>query len=74
MKIYGIGRQGEFGDIADDKPDGKKPPFIDIIGTMKWNAWKENEGVDREIAQKATIKLLHDLLREYDYEWAIEDP
>ena len=74
MKIYGIGRQGEFGDVTDEKPDGKKPSFVDIIGTMKWNAWKENEGVDRVIAQKATIKLLHDILREYKFESAIEDP
>ena len=32
MRLYGLSRQAEFGDIAEDKPGGAKPAFYDLVG------------------------------------------
>ena len=31
LKLYGLSRQGYFGDRKDEYKNGKKPPFYDII-------------------------------------------
>ena len=39
--LYGLSKQGMFGDRADDKPNGNKKSAFDILGRMKYNAWEK---------------------------------
>ena len=44
MKLYGVSRQAAYGDIADNKPDGAKPSFYDMVGNWMYNAWLAEKG------------------------------
>ena len=74
LKIYGLGAQGVYGDRADDKPNGKKPDFWDVIGLWKWEAWGNYKGTPMGVAQKACNELMHDVLNEFDLAYKIPDP
>ena len=63
-----------YGDRTDEKPNGEKPPFWDIVGVWKWEAWESYRGTPMEVAQKACNKLMHDLLIEYNMGDKIPDP
>ena len=50
LKLYGMGMQGSQGDQTKEKPS-----FIDLIGSMKWEAWEDYKGIDKVFVQKMFI-------------------
>ena len=57
LKLYSAGRQGKFGDNKDPKPG-----MFDIVGKMKWNAWKDREGQDPEACKREFIEMAKAIL------------
>lgn len=57
LKLYSAGRQGKFGDNNDPKPG-----MFDIVGKLKWNAWKDRSGQDQEECKKEFIEMAKAIL------------
>ena len=74
LRLYGLSRQGYFGDRKDEYKNGKKPAFYDIIKLWQWEAWESFRGTDKKLAQKAANNLMHELLVEFGYAHVIPDP
>lgn len=63
LKLYSSGRQGKFGDNKDPKPG-----MFDIVGKLKWSAWKEREGQDQEECKREFIQRAKAILAK-DKKW-----
>ena len=74
LKLYGLSRQGFFGDRKDSHKNGEKPSVFDFIELWKWEAWESYRGTDKILAQKGAVKLMDDILREFDYGHVVPDP
>ena len=74
LKFYGLSRQGEFGDRRDEYKEGEKPSFLDFVALWKWESWESYRGTDKVIAQKASVVIMHEILKEFGYEKLIPDP
>ena len=70
--MYGWARQGLFGDVGDDKPDGVQPSSFDFVNRMKWNSWDSKRGMEKEDALKSVINLMETLLKENGLEYKIK--
>lgn len=42
LKMYSAGKQGKAGDCKDPKPG-----MFDVVGKIKWQAWKDRTGQDQ---------------------------
>ena len=59
LKLYGLGMQGSEGNQT-----GEKPAFYDVIGGLKFEAWEDYRGIDKEYVQKMFIVFASKLLTE----------
>ena len=50
LKLYGMGMQGEHGDQIKEKPS-----IFDVIGGLKWEAWEDYRGIDKQFIHKMFI-------------------
>lgn len=57
LKLYSAGRQGKYGDNKDPKPG-----MFDIVGKLKWNAWKDRTGQDQEECKREFIEMAKEIL------------
>lgn len=46
--LYGLYKQGKEGNVHTARPTG----MLDFKGKAKWDAWKANEGMSKQEAQK----------------------
>lgn len=56
LKLYALYKQGSEGDVH-----GEAPGFMDFVGRAKYEAWKEQQGMDQDAAREAYVKLVNDL-------------
>jgi diazepam-binding inhibitor (GABA receptor modulator, acyl-CoA-binding protein) len=56
--LYGYYKQTTVGDC-----DISKPSFFDVKGTSKYDAWKENEGMEKKTAMQRYIRKAKTLLK-----------
>ncbi len=56
LKLYALYKQGSEGDVHGDAPG-----FMDFVGRAKYEAWKEQQGMDQDAAREAYVKLVNDL-------------
>ena len=63
LKMYGLVKQAEVGDI-----NRKKPGMFDLKGQFKWKAWKGFEGTSKEDAMQQFIDLADELLGKYAHD------
>ena len=52
LSLYANGRQGKLGDNNDPKPG-----MFDIAGKIKYKAWMELKGTDRNQAKKKVLEI-----------------
>lgn len=50
LRLWGLGKQGMYGDINEDAPGGIKPWFGDVVGVWKYDAWEKIKGTDQVFA------------------------
>lgn len=50
LGLYGLYKQGTAGDAK-----GERPPFYQVEGRAKWDAWKGREGMPQEQAKQAYV-------------------
>ena len=46
LRLWGLGKQGMYGDLNEDAPGGIKPWFGDVVGVWKYEAWEKIKGTD----------------------------
>ena len=63
LKMYGLVKQAEVGDI-----NRKKPGMFDLKGQFKWKAWKGFEGVSSEDAMNQFVTFAEELLAKYQHD------
>lgn len=63
LKMYGLVKQVEVGDI-----NRKKPGMFDLKGQFKWKAWKEMEGTSKEDAMQQFVDFSEELLGKYKHD------
>eukprot|EP00347_Sterkiella_histriomuscorum_P014369 403361131 len=51
LKLYSAGKQGKFGNCNEPKPG-----MFDVVGKVKWQAWKDREGQDQEACKLEFIQ------------------
>ena len=56
LKIYALYKQATVGDAT-----GKRPSFTDLVGRVKWDAWKVVEGTSANEAMQAYVDLIESL-------------
>lgn len=56
LKLYALYKQGSEGDVHGDAPG-----FMDFVGRAKYEAWKEQQGMDQDAAREAYVKLVNEL-------------
>lgn len=56
LELYSFYKQATDGDVSGDKPG----PF-DFKARAKYDAWEARQGMSREVAMKAYIKLVNHL-------------
>ncbi|HJU70615.1 MAG TPA: acyl-CoA-binding protein [Paucimonas sp.] len=56
LKIYALYKQASTGDA-----EGERPGFTDMVGRVKWDAWKALKGTSREDAMRQYIDLITEL-------------
>lgn len=56
LELYAYFKQATEGDAA-----GKRPGAFDFVARAKYDAWKDREGMTRETAMKAYVKLVNHL-------------
>ena len=59
--MYAWSAQALYGDNKTPKPWS-----FNLVASMKWNAWKKIEGMDRVKAANNFILLAEDILEEYN--------
>ena len=64
LKVYGLSQQARFGNV-----NVPKPPFYDIKGRMKWNAWRKESGQNEKSAADKAILLLEHILKVNNVQW-----
>jgi diazepam-binding inhibitor (GABA receptor modulating acyl-CoA-binding protein) len=57
LKLYGLGKQGKFGDCNDPKPG-----MFSIKEKAKWEAWNALKGTDQLKAKQEFIALAKKVL------------
>eukprot|EP00118_Oscarella_pearsei_P009948 m.58858 g.58858 ORF g.58858 m.58858 type:complete len:248 (+) comp34838_c0_seq2:111-854(+) len=60
LALYGLFKQAENGQCSVSKP-----PFYDMVGRAKWNAWKKLEKMDRDEAMSQYIDMVDRLCPEW---------
>ena len=58
LTLYGYYKQSTVGDCNISQPS-----FIDYKGTAKYNAWKENEGMNEKIAMQRYVRKAKQFLK-----------
>jgi acyl-CoA-binding protein len=56
LDLYAFYKQATEGDAT-----GTRPGAFDFVARAKYDAWKAREGMSREIAMKAYVKLVNHL-------------
>lgn len=69
LKMYGMGMQGEHGDVT-----GEKPGIFDLIARLKYESWEEYRGIKKEFAQKMLIVYASKVLEDEGKADAIINP
>ena len=64
--LYGYFKQATIGDINIKKPSLLYSPIDYLKNNLKWEAWKNNEGMLKEDAMIKYIKYTSDLINKYD--------
>ena len=67
--IYSYGYQSEYGDQTQPKPS-----ILDIVGTIKWNAWEGIKGMSRADAQQNFINYVTDFIKSKGRDDLLIDP
>jgi len=57
LNLYGLYKQATEGDCNIDKPS-----FFDLKGNAKWNAWKENTGLDKKNSMQRYVRKVNKLI------------
>jgi acyl-CoA-binding protein len=57
LKLYALYKQGRLGDNS-----GPRPGFFDFVGTAKYEAWAELNGVSADDAMRRYVALVQQLL------------
>jgi acyl-CoA-binding protein len=57
LKLYSHFKQGNEGDVK-----GKRPGLLDIKGRAKFDAWNGLEGMSKDAAMEAYVKLVDSLV------------
>jgi acyl-CoA-binding protein len=53
LELYSLFKQATLGDVA-----GKRPGLLDVRGRAKFDAWSSRQGMSRETAESAYVKLV----------------
>jgi len=56
LGLYGLYKQATQGDVS-----GKRPGMLDLRGRAKYDAWAAREGMSREDARSAYVRLVDEL-------------
>ncbi len=56
LELYAYFKQATEGDAQ-----GQRPGAFDFVARAKYDAWKDREGMSREVAMKAYVKLVKHL-------------
>lgn len=57
LKFYGLFKQASEGGCAP-----KKPPFWDVVGRAKWDAWNNNRHLSKEQAMQRYVESLQEII------------
>ncbi|EDW03092.1 acyl-CoA-binding domain-containing protein 5 [Drosophila grimshawi] len=57
LKFYGLFKQASEGGCAQ-----KKPPFWDVVGRAKWDAWNRNRELSKEQAMQRYVEGLQEII------------
>ncbi|CDR45990.1 CYFA0S21e00364g1_1 [Cyberlindnera fabianii] len=60
LSLYGLFKQATVGDVNTDRPG-----IFALKDRYKWDAWKKNEGLSKEEAEKKYIDLVDELINKY---------
>jgi len=64
LKMYSWSYQAMYGD--NETPE---PWSVNLVASMKWNAWKDVKGMDRVEAANKFILLAEEILEEYEVQY-----
>jgi len=59
LQLYSLYKQATKGDVSGERPGG-----FDFTGAAKYDAWEEQKGKAKEIAEQEYIDLVNKLLAE----------
>ncbi len=57
LKLYALFKQATEGDVNTERPGG-----FDFKNIAKWDAWKQQEGKDKEQAKEDYIQFVNSLM------------
>ncbi|XP_064556904.1 acyl-CoA-binding domain-containing protein 5 [Drosophila montana] len=57
LKFYGLFKQASEGNCSP-----KKPPFWDVVGRAKWDAWNSNRNLSKEQAMQRYVESLQEII------------
>lgn len=60
LQLYGLFKQATIGDNNKEKPG-----MFSFTEGYKWDAWNNNKGKNKEIAEEEYIILVNSLLKKY---------
>lgn len=58
LELYGLYKQGSFGDI-----NTSKPYIFQVEASAKWNSWNNKKGLSMSEAKKQYVKLANKILQ-----------
>nr|XP_033342462.1 acyl-CoA-binding protein-like [Megalopta genalis] len=60
LELYAFFKQATEGDI-----NTARPGMLDLKGKAKWDTWKTKEGMSKDSAKEAYIKLVEKIVQSY---------
>lgn len=60
LKMYGLFRQAQDGDVS-----GKKPGMLDVVGRAKYGAWEKLKGTSQDDAMQQYVDMVNGLSEKF---------
>ncbi|KAM8869661.1 acyl-CoA-binding domain-containing protein 7 [Spinachia spinachia] len=60
LDLYGLYKQATVGEINTDRPG-----MMDLKGKAKWDAWNSRNGMSKDDAESAYVKLAKEVISKY---------
>ena len=69
IDLFGVGKCGQYGDNTAEKPS-----FIDVVATIKWDAWSKYNGVPSDLCKKMFLEKGQAMMEKFGHADKIPDP